>query len=87
MGKIIERHLKVAGEKLMVSHSKDFAASFDENKAKVNEIAIVKGGKKDRNRLAGAITRLKKRELQVQRKSEMEAAQKQQMQAQMHQAA
>ncbi|MFA6048865.1 MAG: hypothetical protein WC792_02890 [Candidatus Micrarchaeia archaeon] len=89
MGKIKERHLKVAAEKIMVSkRANTFSEKFEHNKTRLNELGIVKGGKTDRNRLAGQVARLKKRELKrTQREQQAKAQSAPQQQPQMQSAA
>ncbi len=71
MGKIKEKHLKMVAKKLLKSNPELFSENFEQDKAKINELAFVNGGKHDRNRLAGQIARTKKRELKIlQRKAQ-----------------
>ena len=79
MGKIKERHLKVVAKKLLALRPDLFSKDFDENKARLNEINLVKGGKHDRNRLAGRLSGLKKIQDAATERATQAALQKQQM--------
>jgi len=64
MGKVRPKAVKKLAEKLLEEHRELFRPDFEHNKLKLKELGI--GGKRFRNRVAGYITRLLKRELSTQ---------------------
>ncbi|MBI4360831.1 hypothetical protein HY572_03600 [Candidatus Micrarchaeota archaeon] len=61
MGRVKGKAIKTAAKTLVNQFSRAFTSSFDENKAKVNELGILPDSKKERMKLAGEITVLMKR--------------------------
>ncbi len=62
MGRIKTKMIKNLGKKLEKAYSDRFTADFEHNKAVLKELGII-DSKKIRNKVAGYIVRLKKREL------------------------
>ncbi len=60
MGRIKPRSIKRLGKKLVEKYPELFSTNFEENKRVLERIAVFPG-KAFRNKLAGYITRLKKR--------------------------
>ena len=62
MGRMKGTHLRSAAQKLMKDHSAAFSDKFGENSKKLESLGLVKSGKRERNKLAGELTNLKKRQ-------------------------
>ncbi len=62
MGRIKQTYLKRVARKLMDEYGNDFTADFEVNKKKVQEWSTVES-KSMRNKIAGCITRARKRSL------------------------
>ncbi len=62
MGRIKTRMIKNLGKKLVKMYPDKFTTDFGHNKAVLKELGII-DSKKVRNKVAGYIVRLKKREL------------------------
>ncbi len=62
MGRIKTRMIKNIGKKLVKMYPDKFTTDFEHNKAVLKELGII-DSKKVRNKVAGYIVRLKKREL------------------------
>ena len=61
MGRIKPRNIKTLGKKLIARYGSLFTLEYEHNKRILEKIAVFPG-KNFRNKLAGYITRLKKRE-------------------------
>jgi ribosomal protein S17E len=54
--------LHTAAKKLVAQQPNSFTAIYAENKLKLKELGYLKGSKEEQNKLAGAITVLKKQQ-------------------------
>ena len=61
MGNVMPTYIKSLGEQLIKKYGEKFSNDFDENKRVVTELTDIES-KNIRNRVAGYITRLKRRE-------------------------
>ena len=62
MGRIKQTYLKRVADRLMKEYADEFTADFEENKKKVQELSNVES-KSIRNKIAGYITRVMKKNL------------------------
>ena len=74
MGRIKQKYLKRAGEKLMSEYTEEFDRDYESNKKKVMEFTNVKS-KSVRNKIAGYITKKKNQQVKAQaREQALQAA-------------
>ena len=57
MGRQKGRHLNMVAKKLLEIHPELFSTDFNENKAQVRKLGILKDALQERNKLAGVITK------------------------------
>ncbi|MEM2918295.1 MAG: 30S ribosomal protein S17e [Candidatus Altiarchaeota archaeon] len=69
MGRIKQTFLKRTAKELMERYNDEFGTDFDNNKKKVQELSNIES-KSIRNKIAGYITRIKKREEKEKKKME-----------------
>ncbi|OIO22922.1 hypothetical protein AUJ65_04990 [Candidatus Micrarchaeota archaeon CG1_02_51_15] len=74
MGRVKGTHLKRMAKQLVKGHSSSFTEDFDKNKRKIDELKIVGESKTERNKLAGAVTSLKRTAKRVREAREKESA-------------
>ena len=55
LGRMKGTHLHVAAKKLVEVHPGEFSTEFGDNKKLLHELGVLKGSKKERNKLAGEI--------------------------------
>ena len=60
MGRTKGKHLHTAAKKLMLQQPGSFTTIYAENKLKLKELGYLNGSKEEQNKLAGAITVIKK---------------------------
>jgi len=62
LGRTKGKHLHTAAKKLVLLYGTNFNTSYVENKKKLKELGYLKDSKEELNKLAGAITVLKKQQ-------------------------
>ena len=74
MGRTKGKHLKVLAKELVKKYRSRFSGSFEENKRVLSEAKLLAGSKEERNKLAGELTNLVKRQMKVEKADEARQA-------------